>query len=196
MTRDFAPVCGPPRSSDAEHRARDPLHCADANGDGFTIEKAQLPAAGQLGEITEGSVFFNPFGGFLGTDLFPYRARTPSRDVAGPLASIRVNVGPPARAAPNPAGLDNDRDGFFAFQDCNDDNAAIRPGARRSEATTDENCDGTAYTIPDAHVRGVVNKWDVRGSRFTLTVPAGHAAVPEGAGRPRILCKGQAGLPG
>src|SRR6478609_3838555 len=43
------------------------------------------------------------------------------------IGSITVNV----VGAPNlvPAGIDADKDGFFAGQDCNDGNAAIRPDA-------------------------------------------------------------------
>jgi DNA-binding beta-propeller fold protein YncE len=191
VTRDFAPVCESTTVETTQNTALAiPLNCADANGDAFTLEKAQLPTAGQLGEINAGSVFFNPFGGFLGTDVFTYRARTPSRDVTGPLASIRVNVILPPAPLPNPAGLDNDRDGFFAFQDCNDSNAAIRPGASEIRGNNfDENCDGLAEPFPTL-ASGVVNKWDVKGSRFTLTTLQVTQQFPKGW-KARILCKGK-----
>ena len=57
------------------------------------------------------------------------------------------------------------RDGFFAGQDCNDANAAIRPGAVEIKGNRiDENCDGLAEPFPTL-TSGVVNKWDVEGRR-------------------------------
>ena len=62
-----------------------------------------------------------------------------------------------------PSGIDNDKDGFFAGQDCNDGNNAIRPGAVEVKGNNlDENCDGLAEPFPTL-TSGVASKWDVKG---------------------------------
>ena len=133
----------------------------------MVLDKGTLPAKGQLGEIDGGIVFYSPFANFSGPDSFTYRAITASRGVASPYATVNVNVDGPTGPPPLlPGGIDNDRDGFFAGQDCNDANAAIRPGALEIRGNrTDENCDGTADAFPTL-TGGVVNKWDVKGSRL------------------------------
>jgi hypothetical protein len=160
VTRDYAPRCESVDVTTTINTALSiPLSCSDRNGDSFRIEKFGAPAAGQVGEINDSAVFFNPFGGFLGDDAFTYRAVTNGRDVAGPAATVRVHVVPPQA---NPAGIDKDRDGFNAGLDCNDDNAAIRPGAQEIRGNNfDENCDGFAEPLPTLS-SGVVSKWDVK----------------------------------
>jgi hypothetical protein len=71
VTRDFAPVCESTQVGTTVDIALSiPLNCTDANGDPFVIKKYQPPTAGQLGEIANGTVFYNPFGSFVGTDEF------------------------------------------------------------------------------------------------------------------------------
>ncbi len=88
------------------------------------------------------------------------------------------------------SGIDNDKDGFFAGQDCNDNNASIRPGALEIKGNNlDENCDGLAEPFPTL-TAGVANKWSVRGNRFTLTVLQVTQQFPKGW-KAKILCKGK-----
>ena len=91
-----------------------------------------------------------------------------------------------------PAGIDTDKDGFFAGQDCNDANAAIRPGATEIKGNRiDENCDGTAepfQTLPVGCVARV-------GLQEALGDPdpevaVDHAAVASGM-KVKIFCKGK-----
>ncbi len=172
-----------------------PLTCSDANGDPFVVEKGTLPAKGQLGAIeTNSAVFYSPFANFIGPDSFTYRAVTPSRGVTGPFATIEIGVdGPPAPgppATPQGSGVDRDRDGFSAGQDCNDDDAAIRPGATEIRGNRiDENCDSTAEAFPTLSA-GVVTKWSARGSVLRLSTLQVTQQFPQGW-RARIICRGK-----
>ena len=94
-----------------------------------------------------------------------------------------------ASNAPTPSGIDGDGDGFFAGQDCNDANAAIRPGAVEIKGNRiDENCDGTAEPFPTLG-SGVVTKWSSRGSTLTLTVLQVTQQFPTGW-KVQIKCAG------
>jgi DNA-binding beta-propeller fold protein YncE len=165
IKRDFAPRCADQSLAVGfESAVAVPLACADRNGDPLSVSVAAPPSAGQLGAIDASGarVFYNPFGGFTGADSFSYRAS------AGGLTSNTAVVSLSVAAAP-PSGLDGDRDGFFAGQDCNDANASIRPGALEVRGNrVDENCDGLADPFPTV-TSGVSAKWDIKGSRFTLT---------------------------
>ena len=95
-----------------------------------------------------------------------------------------------------PSGIDNDKDGFFAGQDCNDGNSAIRPGAVEVKGNNlDENCDGLAEPFPTL-TSGVASKWDVKGSSLTMTslqvtqqFPKGWKAVIKCSGKPKCSFK-------
>lgn len=90
----------------------------------------------------------------------------------------------------NPTGIDADRDGFFAGQDCNDGNATIRPGAVEVKGNRlDENCDGLAEPFPTL-TSGVVTKWSWRGSTASLSVLQVTQQFPKGW-KAEIRCKGK-----
>jgi DNA-binding beta-propeller fold protein YncE len=169
IKRDFAPRCADVSLSAAAYTAvAVPLACSDRNGDALSLSIAAQPNAGQLGAIDTagGRVFYNPFGGFAGADSFRFRASGGGQVSNTATASLNIAA---AVAAPGPGGLDGDRDGFFAGQDCNDGDIAIRPGALEIRGNrVDENCDGLAEPFPTV-TSGVSAKWDINGSRFTLT---------------------------
>jgi hypothetical protein len=65
-------------------------------------------------------------------------------------------------------GIDADGDGFFAGQDCNDNNAKINPTAKEIRGNNiDENCDGVALGLPDLR-SSVLPLWSVSGKRATI----------------------------
>jgi hypothetical protein len=191
VTRDYAPTCDSIETSTIVNTALSiPLTCSDRNGDPFTIQMVGAPATGQVGEIVNGSVFYNPFGSFVGSDTFTYRAVSSNRPVAGPPATVKVNAVAPSIPLPNPSGLDNDHDGFTAGQDCNDANAAIRPGAVEIKGNNlDENCDGFAEPFPTLSA-GIVSKWNAKGTRLTLTTLQVTQQFPKGW-KAKIYCKGK-----
>src|SRR3954468_22739022 len=168
IKRDFAPRCA--NASLAvpfETALAVPLACADRNGDAFSLSITAPPNAGLLGAIdpVASRVFYNPVARFSGADSFKYQAVAGGQVSNPATVSLSVAAAPPA----SPGGLDRDRDGFFAGQDCNDANPAIRPGAREVRGNrVDENCDGLAEPFPTV-TSGASAKWLFNGPRFTLT---------------------------
>jgi len=122
-----------------------------------------------------------------------YTVTVTATDAVGNAASaqrmIQVGPTPPAPISAPSAVPDRDGDGFNASVDCDDGNAAIRPGAREIAGNAvDENCDGVR--APLARVNAAVeNTWNVRGSRIralrlrVIRVPAGATI--------RVSCKGR-----
>ena len=151
ITRDHAPVCASTAVDTAFNTALAiGLACGDANGDIIALEKGNLPAKGQLGELVDNaSVFYSPFANVTSADTFTFRAVTPFRGVAGEYATISINVNEPVApgATPLPGGIDSDRDGFFAGQDCNDTDAAIRPGAPRRSSARSPGASGASVPV-------------------------------------------------
>jgi DNA-binding beta-propeller fold protein YncE len=114
--------------------------------------------------------------------------------------SIEPPPAPTAQPTPEPTpvppvviaagGIDGDGDGFFAGQDCNDSNRAIRPGAVEVKGNRiDENCDGFAEPFPTL-AAGVATSWDAKGNRITLKTLQVTQQFPKGWSA-KIMCKGK-----
>jgi hypothetical protein len=109
--------------------------------------------------------------GLDGPEADPRHQRTTANVLDRFVAAPAGGGGPPApqEGAAAAAPVDADRDGFPSGQDCDDNNASIRPNAREKRGdAVDENCDGRADDFLRLQSR-VRPGWSVRGSRVTLT---------------------------
>jgi DNA-binding beta-propeller fold protein YncE len=145
------------------------LPCADADGDPFNVSIVNPPDLGNLGGVDNvaRTVAYAAPRDQNGTTTITFQAAYPDGTFPSS-GSIAVTV-EGAAANPGVVGIDKDHDGFFAGQDCNDDNAAIRPGALEIKGNrVDENCDGISEPFPTV-ASGLSTKWTVKGSRLKLT---------------------------
>ena len=209
LQRDFAPVCQN-AAVDVPHNTavNVQLTCSDVNQDPLTLEKVANPLAGRLADVFDqpaARIFYDPFSGFTGADSFTFRGIARGVASAPATISLQVAAAPPppgggggggGGGTVQPSGIDNDKDGFFAGQDCNDGNNAIRPGAVEVKGNNlDENCDGLAEPFPTL-TSGVASKWDVKGGSLTMTslqvtqqFPKGWKAVIKCSGKPKCSFK-------
>lgn len=156
--------------------AADNLYYVRENLDGRTQPKLEPRAvvdhvrAGQWvkiecqtpGEEAYGSAIWDRVAGLYVPDAY-VRTYTTGLLAGAP----RCDATPPPPPPPLPPDLD--RDGFFAGQDCNDLDPAIRPGAIEVPGNAvDENCDGLRADLP-LLTAGVSSGWSVRGRRVRIT---------------------------
>jgi len=168
------------------------LPCADEDGDALTYQIINPPTLGSLGALNSpaGTVVYAAPQGQNGTTTFTFKANYTSFATFEAIGSITVNVvGAPVLV---PAGIDADKDGFFAGQDCNDANAAIRPGATEIKGNRiDENCDGTAEPFQTLPV-GVSHGWDFKKHSVILTLKSLLITQQSPPGmKVKIFCKGK-----
>jgi hypothetical protein len=148
------------------------------SGAGFVHDPSSPVPTGQTGANGVAAVDFNGDGR---TDIAVSNQQ--SRTV-----TLLLNT-TPGPAAPPPPNLDADGDGVQTPTDCNDANAAIRPGARDKPGDgVDQDCNGR-----DARFRVIARSI----AAFLLTYPSGYSRFttltikPVRAGdRIRLTCKG------
>jgi DNA-binding beta-propeller fold protein YncE len=115
--RDYYPVCVSRAVTVPRNRATTiPLTCSDRNGDAIARSIVQAPTAGVLGAINQGagSVFYNPFSGFSGSDHFTFRAT--AAGLAGSPAAISITIPAPPPKPPKRIHVDLSFS-FDAFSD-------------------------------------------------------------------------------
>ena len=141
--------------------------CSDPDGDALAYQTLNPPTLGSLGFLDNGAgtIVYAAPQGQNGATTYTFRATyaDPSFGSFPTDGALTINV----QGAPPPPGLiglDADHDGFTAGQDCNDSNAAIRPGAMEIKGNhIDENCDGVAEPFPTL-TSGVLHNWDSRST--------------------------------
>ena len=168
--------------------------CSDPDGDKLTFETVNPPTLGNLGllDTAAGTIVYAAPQGQNGSTTYTYRTSYAVGTFgAFPTdGTITINVtGAPASVF---QGIDNDHDGFFAGQDCNDNNPNIRPGAVEIKGNNiDENCDGLAEPFPTMS-SGVLHNWDwtKHGTTFTLKLLKITQSFPKGWSA-TIKCSGK-----
>jgi DNA-binding beta-propeller fold protein YncE len=167
------------------------LPCADADGDPFNVSIVNPPNLGNLGGVDNvaRTVAYAAPQAQNGTTTITFRAAYPDGTFPSS-GSIAVTVEGAAVNGGGVPGIDSDHDGFLAGQDCNDDNAAIRPGALEIKGNrVDENCDGMSEPFPTV-ASGLSSRWGVDGSKLTLTGLT-ITQVPATAFKAEIRCLGK-----
>jgi hypothetical protein len=105
--RDYLPVCTSRAVTVPRNTATAiPLTCSDRNGDGVVRSIVADPRAGTLGAIDQaaGSVFYDPFSNFSGSDHFTFRAI--AAGLAGAPATVTITVPARRRRPPKPVRVE------------------------------------------------------------------------------------------
>jgi DNA-binding beta-propeller fold protein YncE len=198
LKRDSSgPVCTPVSTTvNAGDVATLIFPCSDPDGDKLAYQTITPPTLGTLGLLDNnaGTIVYASPQGQNGTTTYAFRASYASTTFGAFPTDGTIGiavVGAPSPVPQGIVGIDNDHDGFFAGQDCNDNNPSIRPGAKEIKGNrTDENCDGTADPFPTVS-SGVLHNWDfTKSGRFTLTALKITQSFPKGMAV-RIKCSGK-----
>jgi hypothetical protein len=139
---------------------------AIAEWERFTFEQTS-----QTGDFVRGSLRSASNGRYVAAELgypaddFRWGMLRARATASGPWEQFELQWLP---LPPPPPPADADGDGFFAAQDCNDANAAIRPGAPEVRGNgVDEDCDGRDAGLL-VITSDVASGWKVVGARFTI----------------------------
>ncbi len=172
-----------------------PFPCTDRDGDAFNVAIINPPTLGGLGALDNAAhtIVYAAPQGQNGSTTLTFKAAYPDGTFTSGEGSITINVvgAPPTGGGGTvlPAGIDNDKDGFPVGLDCNDANAAIRPGVVEVKGNrVDENCDTIAEPFPTL-AAGVATSWDAKGNSITLKGLQVTQQFPRGWSV-KILCKG------
>jgi hypothetical protein len=174
----------------------DPAYPRPAALSYVTLSSSPLGGSGHPGES---SIYQAPSGAWVfagGTLAWSWGLDGPTADTRLQRTTANVLnrfIGAPSAAPPGGGGpatpMDADRDGFPSSEDCDDNNAAIRPNTPEKRGNEiDENCDGRAEDFLRVRSR-VTPGWSVRGSRVTITkllvrgVPSGGTVELRCAGK-------------
>ncbi|MDB4982957.1 MAG: Tryptophan synthase alpha chain [Myxococcales bacterium] len=126
----------------------------DPDGDALTYDFAPDPATPPTFTLSKSGASAAFSATRDGVYVF-YVTATDAKGAVGPWTPVKILVLPPISATP----VDDDKDGYPAGFDCDDENPAVHPGAKEiCGDTVDQDCDGHDLGVMDC---------DADGDRFT-----------------------------
>ena len=164
-----------------EHGDVDPAQLLGPTATRTRSTRSGRPRPGRSARSSTAACSTTRSGTSSATDTFAYRAVTPSRGVAGPPATVRVNIAAPPARCRTRAGSTTTGTGSSPARTATTTTPAIRPGARRRSRATGSTRTATGVAEPfPTLAAGVGTSGTSKGTRLHADGAAGHAAVPEG----------------